>query len=310
MAGHSGTPLAGSWASTAVRTCCWTAHRTGSRSATRGAATDLTESVVREFALANGRVDVKVRGRRHVVRARACDQEGGQVIIESRFNGPPGSGNGGYTCGLVASHVDAPGATVMLRTPPPLDTPMTVRHVEGGAGGVRVFDPDGLLVAEATPARVVDTAPPDAGAPDPLTWAEAVTASAGYRGFTAHPFPGCFVCGPDREAGDGLRIFPGPAGDGRTAAPWRVPADVSAPLVWAALDCPGGWAVPMEVRPYVLGRMTAEVDALPAPGDACVVMGRFVAEDGRKAHVLTTLHGPDGRMLAQATATWIALRTG
>src|SRR3982750_648655 len=31
-----------------------------------------------------------------------------QVVIDSRFNGPPDSANGGYTCGLVAAAIDGP----------------------------------------------------------------------------------------------------------------------------------------------------------------------------------------------------------
>ena len=46
---------------------------------------------------------------------------------------------------------------------------------------------------------------------------EAVAASATYPGFSAHPFPTCFVCGPERAEGDGLRLFPGRLPDGRTA---------------------------------------------------------------------------------------------
>jgi hypothetical protein len=112
-----------------------------------------------------------------------------------------------------------------------------------------------------------------------------------------------------------LRLFPGRLPDGRTAAPWIVPDDVEPALMWAALDCPGGWTVPemgltdgaTAIRPYVLGRIAARVDALPAPGDGCVVMGAFLAQEGRKADVISTVYGPDGAVLALARATWIAL---
>src|ERR1700738_4467743 len=53
---------------------------------------------------------------------------------------------------------------------------------------------------------------------------------------------------------DGLRSFPGPIADNTTAAPWTVPDDVSPAVIWAALDCPGGWAVIGAGRPAVLGR--------------------------------------------------------
>jgi hypothetical protein len=89
--------------------------------------------------------------------------------------------------------------------------------------------------------------------------------------------------------------------------PIAVPHDVTEALVWAALDCPGGWTIPLEGRPYVLGRMTARVHALPEPGEHCVVMGATTGEDGRKAFTLSTLYGGAGRPLATARATWIAL---
>src|SRR5690606_16223453 len=98
-------------------------------------------------------------------------------------------------------------------------------------------------------------------------------------GFTTHPFPTCFVCGPERAEGDGLRLFPGRLPGGRTATPFRVPAEVTPEIVWASLDCPGGWAVPQEGRPYVLGRLAARVESLPGPGQRCVVVGAITGED-------------------------------
>ena len=78
-------------------------------------------------------------------------------------------------------------------------------------------------------------------------------------------------------------------------------------LVWAALDCPSGWAVPLEARPYVLGRMAVRVVRLPDPGDECVVVGLMTSQNGRKAHSRSTLYSPDGEVLALARATWVAL---
>ncbi|HEX6873753.1 MAG TPA: hypothetical protein VF163_21850 [Micromonosporaceae bacterium] len=233
------------------------------------------------------------------------------MIVGSRFNGPPGSGNGGYTAGLVAVEVAAAklagiehGIEVTLRLPPPLDTPLTVQPVLADGGeeptGLRVFaGPD--LVAEAKPAMVG----PDDVAP-PVSHAEAVAAAANYRGLISHPFPTCFVCGPARAPGDGLRLSPGRLADQRTAAPFTAPAEVGVALMWACLDCPGGWAAPLESRDYVLGRIAARVDALPAAGDECVVVGQCTGEAGRKAFVRSTLYGPSGALLATARATWIA----
>jgi hypothetical protein len=221
------------------------------------------------------------------------------MIIKARFNGPPGSGNGGYTCGLVASYVESAEAVqVTLRRPPPLETSLSIVDCDDG---VQVIGPDGALIAEGVPAELGGAT--DAG--PPVSFADALAASPGYRGLRAHPFPTCFVCGPARD--DGLRLFPGPLPDGRTATPWRVPKEIAPEIVWAALDCPGGWSVPLEARPYVLGRLVARVHELPAPGDECVVMGRMVGEEGRKAYARTTLFSPSGAVLAHAHATWVAV---
>jgi hypothetical protein len=221
------------------------------------------------------------------------------MIIESRFNGPPDSGNGGYSAGMCAQLAPPGTVEVTLRRPPPLDVQLNWRE-EGDV--VRVYDPDGGLVAEA---RSTTLDPDEVVVP--VSWDEAVAASASYPGFTTHPFPTCFVCGPERVQGDGLRLFPGRLPDRRTATPFTVPDQVAPELIWAALDCPGGWAVPLEGRPYVLGRLTARVDSLPAPGERCVVMGAMTGEDGRKAYTLSSLYGADGGLLAAARATWIAI---
>lgn len=212
------------------------------------------------------------------------------MLIPRRYNGPPATGNGGYSAGVFAG---GSLCEVTLRRPPPLDTPLSRTDHQ-------VHAPDGELVATLAPVDAIDTAVPAVG------YQEAVAASAGYAGFAGHPFPTCYVCGPERD--DGLGIFPGRVVPNSTAAPWAVPADVSPETVWAALDCPGGWAVITEGRPYVLGRIAAQVHRVPAPGDRCVVVGTLASAEGRKALVHTTLYGPDGVELARARATWIALR--
>ena len=50
-----------------------------------------------------------------------------ELVIDPRFNGPVGSANGGYTCGLVADFLDGT-AEVTLRRPPPLGRPLGVER--------------------------------------------------------------------------------------------------------------------------------------------------------------------------------------
>jgi hypothetical protein len=210
--------------------------------------------------------------------------------IPARFNGPPSSGNGGWSAGLFAvaagARLGGPALEVTLRVPPPLETEMTYADGSVHAGEV--------LVATVTEAAG------DIGAVAPVDPATAAAAP----GFGHHPFPTCYVCGPDRP--DGLRIFSGSLPDGRTAAPWVVPGEVDQRVLWAALDCPGGWAALGHGRTYVLGRIAVTAEALPEPGSPCVVMGRATEFSGRKAMVLSTVYGPDGAPLATARATWIA----
>jgi hypothetical protein len=215
------------------------------------------------------------------------------IVIATRFRGPAASGNGGYTCGRVAAFVDADTVEVTLRLPPPLETPLRVER----NGGVRVFDGD-RLVAEAKPSQLALEPPP---AP---SFAEAAALAAAHPVDPDHPFPGCFTCGP---SGEGLRLNPTPVGDGRVVAPWR-PDESLAELVWAALDCPGAFAVdPGFSRGIsVLGRLTARIDEVPEPGDECVVVAWPIGGQGRKLLAGTALYREEN-LLGMALATWITV---
>jgi len=52
-----------------------------------------------------------------------------RIIIKSRFNGPPDSGNGGYVCGVVASALEGP-SIVTLRKPPPLERELILETLD------------------------------------------------------------------------------------------------------------------------------------------------------------------------------------
>jgi hypothetical protein len=217
------------------------------------------------------------------------------VRIPARFNGPPGSANGGYTCGLVAAFVGGE-AEVTLRVPPPLERELEVMATDG-----RIEVRDGqTLVAEGTPASV------DVEVPAAVSAAEAEAASTRYAGFDHHAYPTCFTCGPKRD--DGLGIFAGPVAgrDGLVAATWTPEEEPAREVVWAALDCPSGWAVDDFQREGVLlGRMAARIDRLPAPGEGHVVLGWRIGEEGRKRYAGSALLTADGGVLARSRSTWI-----
>ena len=218
----------------------------------------------------------------------------GELIIDPRFNGPPGTGNGGYTCGLVAAFLGGR-AEVTLRRPPPLGRPL---RVEAQGEGVVVLDGTDT-VAEARPAEVA------LEPPAPPTFEEAMEASTRYPGFVRHAYPTCFVCGPLHQ--DGLRVFSGRlSGSDMVAAPWTPGAYVGPEFVWAALDCPGAIAVGFPERgDFVLGRLTARVDRVPDADAACVVVGWPIAREGRRAEAGTALFSADGELLGIAGSTWI-----
>jgi hypothetical protein len=222
-----------------------------------------------------------------------------ELVIDRHFRGPTGSANGGYTCGVLASLLHGP-AEVTLRLPPPLERPLRVEW-ENERRRIELRD-GGDLVAEANAADV------ELDLPDPVSFDSAAEAELS-DGDKESAFPECFVCGWARD--DGLGIYAGPVADRDVvAATWTPRPDHVAPeFVWAALDCPGAYAVEHGERGLpVLGRLAARVEHLPHPGERCVVMAWPLGEDGRKLYAGTVVHGEDGRVLGAARATWIAPR--
>jgi hypothetical protein len=227
------------------------------------------------------------------------------VMISRRFRGPDVSGNGGYSAGLVAAAF-GPGRTVevTLRRPPPLDVQLDVA-VSGTAAQLTY---DGAVVADA---KIVES---DLAPLEPLSLAHAEAAMAQFAGVTAHPFPNCFTCGNARAEGDGLRIFPGPVADGLVASTWTPDAslldenrEVPAEIVWAALDCPGGWSAITEDRPMVLGRMAVRLESLPTVGQKYAIAGQALENQGRKSRTAVSMFDADGRVLATAEQVWIVV---
>jgi hypothetical protein len=234
-----------------------------------------------------------------------------RVVIERRFNGPPDSGNGGYTCGLLAREIDGP-AEVTLRKPPPLGVDLRLA-AHGGRVELRHGEE---LVAEAEPIAVDRFVEPPGTVP--RAEAHAAAARSTYLDDGTHPFPTCFVCGPLRDAGDGLRIFPGRL-DGRDlfACPWTPDEGDHVPveIVWAALDCPT--SAPLmnapgpdgKVLPIVLARLAVEVRGAIRAGTEHVITSWEIGREGRKREAGAALYGAgDDKPLAVARALWIELR--
>lgn len=249
------------------------------------------------------------------------------ITIDARFCGPPRSGNGGYVCGLVATRLGGPVA-VRLKAPPPIARPL---RIEAGERGARLLDGE-TVIAEAQARPLGASAPPPA--PGVV---EAERASQRFAGFADHNFPTCFVCGPDRAPGDGLRIFPGPLetpargdrADRSASLPSPAPSSPAAPLlaavwtpdasladpqgrvrsefVWAALDCPGAFVrhPPPDGIAVVLGELAVEQASPIRVGERCVVTAWSLGGEGRKRRAGSALFDAEGRLQARAEAVWI-----
>jgi len=226
------------------------------------------------------------------------------IRIDSRFNGPPGSANGGYACGLVAAGI---GETVNVRlySPPPLDTDLELSNAD--QPDKWLLKQDDKVIAAATCTQVRAHVPP---AP---TYLEALEASKHFTGHNQHAYANCFVCGPQRSPGDGLRIFAGKLQSSNVvAAPWLPRSDlgndqgkVKPEFIWCALDCPGYFASVMPGRSALLGELAVHIDRSVHVEEPCVVIGWQIMIEGRKHKVGTALFDEDGERCAVGVATWI-----
>ena len=242
-----------------------------------------------------------------------------RLTIDARFNGPPDSGNGGYVCGEIAKALDddsagvlESGVRVRLREPPVLQRELEIAALDDEGCGL--FDQE-TLIAQAWPM------PLELARPDPVSVEVATGAAESFRGHAEHVFPRCFVCGPERTEGDGLRIFPGRLSDSSTsfedvfAAPWLPdpsleghPGFVDPAFVWAALDCPGAFSFPQpEGAIVLLGEMTAALPGRVEVGTPTVLLSWQIEHSGRKHTTGTALYDEAGECQGVALAVWIEI---
>lgn len=226
------------------------------------------------------------------------------IKISHQFCGPPNSGNGGYVCGLLDRQTGFL-SEVTLRKPIPLEKDLSLIQ-EGEVFQLR----DGeTLIAEACPGQLVLIVP------EPPTFEEAVEAAKNYAGLQGrHAFPGCFVCGPDHT--NGMYIFAGRHGDSDIfASPWIPDAaladaegHIKSEFIWAALDCPGSFAIVNEdPQPIVLGRMTTEIMKPVKSKEKCVVIGWALENEGRKHYCGTAVFNEKKELCAAAKAIWFKI---
>lgn len=257
------------------------------------------------------------------------------IVIPPWANGPgrPGSGtgNGGWTAGLLARHAgeEPHGVVVNLRMPPPLGRPLTM--ADGDVGQTLLLDAadrdgaDAAVVASAAPSTVEVEVPAAVRRIDP---AAAARASTGFPFRDRHPFPHCVSCGIDRddelpwlrvhcgpvpglhapsESGDPVPVFADEWTPSTDLADHGDPSVASVEACWSALDCPSAapFAEPDSPHASVLARIAVRIDRRPRTGESHVLAAWRLGTEGRKQRSASTLLDGDGGVLAVAEALWI-----
>lgn len=238
------------------------------------------------------------------------------TILQARFCGPPKTGNGGFTAGMLVEAADVGAAEVRLLKPVPVESALVIESENGNRGTMY----DAARTALATLTRIEQF--PDYKLPEVPDLFKVKEIAAGYPGFTTHPFPTCFVCGPKRHQADGMRIFVGPAPEqpgfeNLMMGHWlpdetvgRADGFVRDAATWGALDCPGGFAAVMDQpRLIVLSKISARVLQRPRVGEDCTVVSWRLQKMSRAFKVMTSVFNSQTKQpLAIAESLWLAPR--
>lgn len=240
------------------------------------------------------------------------------MILSQRFCGPPKTGNGGFTAGILVEAVGTNAAEIRLLNPTPVETSIILESQKGQQGAI--YDDSKKILATLKSISVEDF--PDYKLPIVPDLEDAKKISAFYPGFTTHPFPTCFVCGPKREVNDGMRIFVGPAPEqigfenlmvGHWLPDETVVSEsgvVRDAVIWGALDCPGGFsAVLDEPQLIVLSKIRGKIIERPKTGENYIVMSWRLQKMSRAFKVMTAIFKSDSKsLMAIAEALWLAPR--
>ncbi|WP_054812942.1 hypothetical protein [Nocardia arizonensis] len=234
----------------------------------------------------------------------------GGLRIPAHVHGYPRVAFGGYVAGLLAARAGADAELrVDFRRPVPVEAPLMLTTTD--SGGHALTDPDGAILAESSKAAVT------IGHPSAPSWEQVVARTEAV--LDDRRVTDCYGCGSACAPGRGLRLFPAVLDDMIVAA-WTPAPELGGPdgtlspeNVWAALDCPGGWAgielLGMRYGSAVTAALTGTRYAPIHAGERYISYAWPISAEGRKYTVGVAIATPDGAPRALAEALWIQPRT-
>ncbi len=231
------------------------------------------------------------------------------IRLAEWFQGPTGSGQGGWTAQRVEAAVGEP-VTVAIKRPIPLDTDMSVVEADDSWHLVTADEPDEpILIARRWEAHFAET--------DTISVVTARDARTRFPLHDDHPVPVCFSCG---ARSDSMKVHSGALADGRWATDWTVPSwavdasgIVDEGVLWAAIDCAQAWYVGNAGgrRHAVTVQLAVEMLAPLDPGATYALVsweGSYPRDwDGRKRGAGGAVFADNGTCVARSNSFWLAV---
>lgn len=238
------------------------------------------------------------------------------VEINEKYCGPPKSGNGGYVAGITANRIANKAVVIKIKAPAPLNEALYYSS-DSNKNGIKLLSKAAnLLIAEAQEDSGFYMDVPELN----FLSLEAIgNPEREYLGFHEHPFPTCFVCGPERSHEDGMRIFPAKIQDpfgfthlhGAFWNPWKDLAGtdgrIREEIVWAALDCPGGFAVShVDTTLIVLAKLRGRLLESIFPDIPYAILSWEIGRNRRQRTAGTAIYRiEDRKCVAYSEALWM-----
>jgi hypothetical protein len=230
------------------------------------------------------------------------------IRVGQWFQGPTGSGQGGWTAQRLEAAIGEP-VTIAIRRPIPLEVDLIIIDVGQSWHLVDPTETDQpVLIASRWDTNFADT--------EPVSVAAAADARTRFPLHEDHPVPVCFSCG---EEPDSMQVHSGALTDGRWATDWQVPTwavdddgTVDAGALWAAIDCAQAWyAGNADGRRHFVTVQLAVEQLAPLKASAAYALvawqGTYPrAWDGRKRGAGGAAFAADGTCVARSSSFWIA----